>query len=128
VRVLSRFALWFPMGLLAIVSSVLVLSFRFLRNSVVAIVLAGIIASLTMIWPDLGVLFGQTALLAMGLVVLIFLTQAAIEVRVRRRSVFTTRPSNYIDGSEQYSVGRTSRLPALTAIRTESSVIASEEK
>lgn len=128
VRLLSRFALWFPMGLVAIVTSVLLLSFSWLRNSVVAIVLAGVIASLSMIWPDLGVLFGQTALLSLGLVVLIFVTQAAIEARVRRRSVFTTRPTNYIDGSEQFSVGRTSRFPASTAIRTGSSVIASEEK
>jgi hypothetical protein len=82
-----------------------------------------------MVWPDLAVLFGQTALLSLGLVVLIFVTQAAIEARVRRRSVFTTRPSSYVDGSEQFSVARTtSRIPSTTAIRTGSSVVASEEK
>ncbi len=128
VRVLSRFALWFPMGLVAILTSVLVLSFSCLRNSIVAIFLAGLIAGLSMIWPDLAVLFGQTALLSLGLVVLIFVTQAAIEARVRRRSVFTTRPANHADGSEQFSVGRTSRFPTSAAIRTGSSVIATEEK
>ncbi len=128
VRVLSRFALWLPMGLLAIVLSVLTLSFSFLRSPVVAIVLAVAIASLAMVWPDMAVLFGQTALISLSLVVLIFVTQAAIDTRVRRRSVFTTRPTTYVDGSEQNSVGRGTRAPISTAIRTGSSVVVSEEK
>ncbi len=128
VWVLSRFVLWFPVGLLAILSSVLALSLPFLRSPVTAILLAGCVIGLAMIWPDLAVLVGQTGVLSLSLVTLILVTQAAIDARVRRRSVFSARPSTYLDSSDQVSVSRGMRTGQTAALRTGSSVVAVGEK
>ncbi len=126
VWVLSRFILWFPVGILAIALSVLVLSFPVLRSPLTAVLLAGCIVGLAMLWPDMAVLLGQTAIIALSLVALMLVTQAAIDVRVRRRSVFTTRPSTYMEGgSDNMSFARSGRVAPVTA---SGSAVASGDK
>lgn len=51
-------------------------------------------------------LAGQTALLSVGLVALVWVSQAAVDSRVRRRSVFAARPSTYIDRSDHHSLAQ----------------------
>jgi hypothetical protein len=127
VWILSRLVLWLPMGSVAIAFSISVLAIPWLRRPATAIVLAIGILSLAMVWPDLAVLFGQTAVLSLSLVVLIWITQAAIDTRVRRRSVFTSRPSTYLDGSDHFSVGRGTRV-APPLMQAGSSVAQAGEK
>ncbi len=117
--VLSRFILWFPVGLLAIAISFTALNYAIVRKPVVVFALAVGVAALATIWPDLAVLAGQTALLSVGLVALVWVSQAAVDSRVRRRSVFAARPSTYIDRSDHHSLARsgrpTSAIPAAPA-------------
>jgi hypothetical protein len=112
--VLSRFILWFPVGLIAIAITFVALNFAVVRRPVVVFTLAISLAALATIWPDLAALAGQTALLSLGLVALVWVLQAAIDSRVRRRSVFATRPSTYVDRSDYVVQSRGSR-PAPTA-------------
>lgn len=110
--VLSRFILWFPVGLLAIVISFTALNYAVVRKPVVVLALAVSVAAMATIWPDLAALAGQTALLSLGLVALVWVSQAAVDSRVRRRSVFSARPSTYIDRSDHYSQPRGGRHTA----------------
>jgi hypothetical protein len=109
VWVLSRFVLWLPIGLLAIAVSFIALNFAVVRKPVVVLALAAGIASLATLWPDLAVLAGQTAVASLGLVGLVWVVQAGVEARVRRRSVFAARPSTYVDRSDQVSASRSAR-------------------
>jgi hypothetical protein len=89
----SRLLLWLPVGLLVLVSTVIVGLWPVLRHpGTLTVVVIGI-SGLALVWPDLAVLVAQTSLLALLLVMLYALTQAAVESRVRRRSVFTTKPT-----------------------------------
>ncbi|MEO8270749.1 MAG: hypothetical protein ABI557_13580, partial [Aureliella sp.] len=109
VWVLSRFILWLPIGLLAIAISFVTLNYAAVRRPAVVLSLAAGIASLAMLWPDLAVLAGQTAVASLGLVGLVWVVQAGVEARVRRRSVFAARPSTYADRSDQVSATRSAR-------------------
>ncbi len=125
IWVVSRFLLWLPIGLASIVLSVLLVSFRALRHPAFLLLGAGGIATAAMLAPDLAVLLGQTAVVSLVLVFLILITQAAIEVRVRRRSVFTVRPSNFSERSDHFSLARNVKLSsAPSSTRAHSSVIA----
>ena len=127
IWVVSRFLLWLPIGFLSIVISVLLVSFRSLRHPAFLLLGAGGIATAAMLAPDLAVLLGQTAVVSLVLVGLILITQAAIEVRVRRRSVFTVRPSHYTERSDHFSLARNVKLSSAAApssTRAHSSVIA----
>lgn len=90
----SRLLLWLPVGLMAIGCALAVSLWRPLRHPIFVILLAAVISMLAAAWPDLAILIGQTTVLALLIVMLYALTQAAIESRVRRRSIFTTRPTS----------------------------------
>ncbi len=128
VWVLSRFVLWFPVGVVAIAIAVLVLNIAFFRQPIFAFALAGVVASLAMVWPDLAILVGQTAIISLGLVALVLATQAAVESRVRRRSVFTTRPSTYVEPSDYFSVSRGVRISQPATTQARSSVVADGDR
>lgn len=112
VWVLSRFVLWLPIGLLAIMVSFIALNYAFVRQPVVVLGLAAGIAGLTAVWPDLAVLAGQTAVISLGLVALVWIVQAGVNSRVRRRSVFSARPSSYLERSDLASASRSARSAA----------------
>ena len=101
--VVSRFVIWFPVGSIAIGIATLVITYPSFRNPIYGFILAGLVISFGMLAPDVGVLLGQTAVVALGLVVLVLTTQAAIESRVRRRSVFAHRALGHGDASGQHS-------------------------
>jgi hypothetical protein len=124
VWVLSRFMMWLPIGMAAILVSVLLISFRSLRHPAFLLLAAGGLATAAMLAPDLAVLLGQTALMSLGLVILMLVTQAAIESRVRRRSVFTVRPSHYADRSDHFSLARNVKISTPSSTRAHSSVVA----
>ena len=100
VWLLSRFILWLPMGILAVVLTLLLLNLPALRTPNYLLVLAAILVGLAMIWPDMSLLVGQTAIVSLALVALMWLTQSAVNSRVRRRSVFSSRPSSIVDGGD----------------------------
>ncbi len=112
VWVLSRFVLWFPVGLVAIAISFVALNFPGVRRPVAVYAMAVLIAGLATLWPDMAVLAAQTAAMSLGLVALVWVTQAAVDARARRRSVFSTRSSTYADRSEPISVSRGVRSTA----------------
>lgn len=128
VWIISRFVLWFPVGCTAISLAVLALNVPALRHPTAPIFMAGVIISVAMVWPDLSVLMGQTAVISLSLVVLILVTQSAIETRVRRRSVFTSRPSTFIEIQDQNSGGGSQRIAQSTARRSGSSIVSPEVK
>lgn len=110
--VIPRFLLWFPIGLVAIGISVLILNAKWARRPQAVLLLALLIASAAMIFPDLAFLCGQTALVSISLIVLVTLTHIAIESRMRRRSVFGPRTAR--DGSDHISVGNSDRWSDVT--------------
>lgn len=116
--------MWLPIGLVAVLVSILLISFRALRHPAFLLLAAGGLATAAMLAPDLAVLLGQTALMSLGLVSLILITQAAIESRVRRRSVFTVRPSQYRDQSDHFSLARNVKMSSPSSTRAHSSVVA----
>ena len=123
--VVSRVVLWFPIGVLAIAITTLVINVPIVCTPTNGFLLAGLIGSLALLLPDVGILVGQTAVISLGLALLIFITQAAIESRVRRRSVFTTRPATNVDGSDHFSLARS--VPVAPAQeRVGSSVVAND--
>ena len=126
VWILSRFVLWFPVGIIAIVTSFSALNFAAVRKPIFVFAMAVSVAGLAMVWPDMAALAGQTAVLSLGLVALVWVIQAAVDSRVRRRSVFTTRPSTYIERSEHFSIARGVRAAPPTLGPTGSSVGAAE--
>lgn len=124
IWVVSRFLMWLPIGLVSILISILLISFRALRHPALLLLAAGGLVTAAMLAPDFAVLLGQTALMSLGLVSLILITQAAIESRVRRRSVFTVRPSQYREQSDHFSLARNVKMAAPSSTRAHSSVIA----
>lgn len=106
VWIFSRFVLWFPVGLLAIAIAYTALNAPVIRKPVFVFVLAVALSGLAMIWPDMAMLAGQTAVISLGLVVLVWAVQAGVDSRVRRRSVFSARPSTYVERSDNFSVPR----------------------
>ena len=110
VWILSRFVLWLPVGSLAVLITLLALNIPSLRSPNGVAVLCLCIGILAAFWPDLSVLIGQTAIASIILVALICATQAAVSSRVRRRSVFSTRPAtNTLETSDLNTTGRTAR-------------------
>lgn len=124
IWLLSRFMMWLPIGLAAILVSIMLISFRALRHPAFLLLAAGGLATAAMLAPDFAVLLGQTALMSLGLVSLVLITQAAIESRVRRRSVFTVRPSHYREPSEHFSLARNVKMSSPSSTRAHSSVVA----
>ena len=110
--VIPRFLLWFPIGLVAIGLTVLILNAKWARRPQAVLLLALLIACAAMIFPDLAFLCGQTALVSISLIVLVTLTHIAIESRMRRRSVFGPRTAR--DGSDHISVGNSDRWSDIT--------------
>lgn len=127
VWVLSRLVLWFPVGLLAVALSFAVLNFALFRHPAFVFALAVGVGGLAMVWPDMAVLVGQTSAFSIGLVALVLVMQAAIDTRVRRRSVFSTRPSTYIDRSEYTSHARIGRSTQSTPSRAAGSSVGAHE-
>ncbi len=81
--------------------------FRTFRHPAALLLLIACVLSMATIWPDLAILLGQSSIAALVIVLLYALTQAAIESRVRRRSVFTSRPtSGAFDVSDNQSLVR----------------------
>ena len=127
VWIVSRLLLWLPIGLISIGGALLVSLFRSFRHPAALLLLIACVLSTATIWPDLAILLGQTALVALVIVLLYGLTQAAIESRVRRRSVFTSRPTSAAyDGSDNHtlvrplSVGESDVMPTT---RTQSPIV-----
>ncbi len=107
VKVASRLLLWLPVGLFAIGLALLISVWRAARHPVTILLVAAGVLVVAAVWPDLSIMLGQTALIALSVVMLYALTQAAIESRIRRRSVFTTRPSSImVETSDQHSLVR----------------------
>ncbi len=107
VWVLSRFSLWFPVGLAAILIAYCILNFGFFRRPLTMVGYAVVIASLALLWPDFAMLIGQTSLFAMSLVGLVWVTQVAVDSRIRRRSVFNSRSVSQQDSVRKYASSRT---------------------
>jgi hypothetical protein len=104
---ISRLVFWLPVGLFVIALTTAVTSMRRLRHPAFLILLAGLVLGLSLVWPDLAIMAGQTSVFALGLVLLFLLTQAAMESRVRRRSIFATRPvSTAFEGSDFHPPAR----------------------
>lgn len=122
--VLSRFALWFPIGSIAILGAFAVLNFSLFRSRIAMLFYALLLAALATLWPDVAMLIGQTSMLAMGLVALMWATQVAVDSRVRRRSVFTNRPLSVQDSQSQAVMGRSVALPHPSTTRAGSSIAA----
>lgn len=116
--VIARSVLWFPVGALVIVLATLFLNFAWLRRPSAFLVGLGLLFGVAIVSPDIAVLLGQTAAIAMSLVLLIWTTHSAIESRLRRRSVFSSRFSS--DGSERISTiqNASSRLKTPEAVVT----------
>ncbi len=119
--------LWLPIGLISIGGALLVSLFRSFRHPAALLLLIACVLSMATIWPDLAILLGQTAMVALVIILLYALTQAAVESRVRRRSVFTSRPtSGTYDASDNHtavrplSVGESDVMPTT---RTQSPVV-----
>ncbi|QDV23693.1 hypothetical protein [Aureliella helgolandensis] len=112
--IVSRFALWFPVGVFAIAMSYLLLNYSVFRRPVSLMVYAVGLGGLATIVPDLAMVLGQTSVIALSLVGLVWSTQIAIDSRVRRRSVFTHRPASHVDSNAHYSGTRNSG-PAFAA-------------
>ncbi|MEM7475222.1 MAG: hypothetical protein AAF483_09540 [Planctomycetota bacterium] len=121
IWILPRFLLWFPVGLCAIVLATGVLNFESIRHPAFFMGLAFFIGAVAMMFPDLGFLFGQTAIVSLGLVALVFVTHAAIESRMRRRSVFSSRPSP--DGSDHLSYGRSNTQLSDYSVESEATAV-----
>ena len=124
----SRLLLWLPIGLLAIASALAISVWPLLRHPVAVISLAVLMSLVAAAWPDLAILLGQTTLLAMLIVLLYALTQAAIESRVRRRSIFTTRPTSaMLEIGEHHSLVRSGSHASseiMPTTRTQSPIVA----
>ena len=124
----SRLLLWLPIGLLAIACALAVSVWRSLRHPSSVIVLAVLLSMLAAAWPDLAILVGQTMLLALLIVLLYALTQAAVESRVRRRSIFTTRPTSaMLEAGDQHSLvrpGSQVSSQVMPTTRTQSPIVA----
>lgn len=99
VWIFSRFALWLPTGLAAIGFALLVSNIRALRSANSIVIGIAVFITLAMLWPEFSVLLSQTMLAAMALVAMIWLTQAAIGSRIKRRSIFSSRSQTLHDPS-----------------------------
>lgn len=124
VTVLSRLVLWLPTGLAAILLTTLMVTFRRLRHPSILLLAAGVLSTLAMLSPDMAILVGQTALASMGIVALLLITQAAVESRVRRRSVFSVRPASYAERSDHFSLARNIKVAPPSTTRSEAAVAA----
>lgn len=105
VWILSRFILWLPIGAMAILITTMALNIAAFRTPTSFVFLCAAIIAVALLWPDLSLLLGQTAIASIGLVMLIWITQAAVQTKVRRRSVFTTRPITNTEMSDHQHTG-----------------------
>ncbi|GAB5406684.1 MAG: hypothetical protein Aurels2KO_49150 [Aureliella sp.] len=106
VWVLSRFSLWFPVGLAAILIAYSILNFELFRRPLMMVGYAVVVASLALLWPDFAMLLAQTSVFALSLVGLVWVTQVAVDSRVRRRSVFNSRSVSQQDSVRKYASSR----------------------
>ncbi|MCA9190351.1 MAG: hypothetical protein KDB03_01260 [Planctomycetales bacterium] len=110
VLIVSRFILWLPVGLLSISTTTLLLRLRPSQRPYLAFFLSVCAIAAGLIVPDLAVMVGHATVLSLGLVLLIFVTQSAMDSRLRRRSIFSSRPSTYLE--------RVSNMPLPTSGKT----------
>lgn len=106
VVIVSRFALWFPVGLLSILITYCLLNFSVCRRPPAMLGYAGALATVALVFPDFSMLVGQTTLIALSVVGLLWMTQIAVDARVRRRSVFNSRSISPSQDSRTYNSGR----------------------
>ena len=123
VFVFARYVFWFPIGCISIGIAACVLNFEFMRRPITGVLLLVPLFSVAIMFPDLGALLGQTITISLALVFLVWVTHSAIDSRVRRRSVFTARPS--IENSGQISA-RSSRIAETESARGSSIAAGSE--
>lgn len=123
VVVFARYVFWFPIGCISIGIAACVLNFEFMRRPIAGILLAVPLFCVAIMFPDLGALLGQTVAISLALVFLVWVTHSAIDSRVRRRSVFTARPS--LENSGQISA-RSSRIAETESARGSSIAAGSE--
>ncbi len=120
VLIVARYLIWFPIGIVAIAIAFIALNYRFARSPIACLAFVFMIGLVAALSPDLSIMLGQASLIALGLVVLVWLTNAAIESRVRRRSVFATRQT--ADASQPVAKAQSSKITEVR--KAESSVIA----
>ncbi|MFO1062586.1 MAG: hypothetical protein U0892_01760 [Pirellulales bacterium] len=119
--VATRLVFWLPVGIVAVFISVSLAVWRKLRHPAFLIMLAALLFSLALVWPDMAIMALQTTVPAVSIVLLFALTQAAVESRVRRRSIFTTRPtSGTFEGSDHGSLIRPLSNPTGSGIASNS--------
>ncbi len=118
VWILSRFAFWLPMGAFAIALALLVIHLPAVRTPNSLVFSAAVVAGLSALWPDMAVLLGQTAIITLSLVAAVGLTQAAIEARVGRRSIFSSRMRSRSDRSDSAFSGTSSRPSSASVTST----------
>jgi hypothetical protein len=109
VWILSRFVIWLPVGSLAIILTLLILNVGWVRSPTCMLLFCAGLATMSLTWPDLSILMGQAALASFTLSAVIWITQSAVNAKVRRRSVFTTRPATATDISDQILNSRSVR-------------------
>ncbi len=120
VWLLSRFALWFPVGLLAILTSFAILNYRTFRHPVAMLVYAILLAAFALATPGFAMLIAQTSLVALVLVFLLWATQVAVESRVRRRSVFSGHSLSTLESMPGFgsNISNTLTSPSPTNVLT----------
>lgn len=129
VWVLSRFALWFPVGLSSILIAYCVLNFVIFRRPLAMVAYAIALALVALLWPDFSMLLGQTSVFALSLVGLVWVTQVAVDSRVRRRSVFSSsRSANTHESHRKHASSRTAAAaPDIPSTRSTGSSVAASE-
>ncbi|MCA9127004.1 MAG: hypothetical protein KDB22_07960 [Planctomycetales bacterium] len=120
--VFSRMALWMPVGSLAILLVYCIWNFSAFRTPIAMAIYALIVTSLATLWPDFALLVAQTSVISLSLVVLFLATQVAIDSRVRRRSVFTSRPSSTLESMVRFSGSKSFPVPPPAAAHAGSSI------
>lgn len=130
IWVLSRFALWFPVGLSSILIAYCVLNFAVFRRPLSMVAYAIVLAFVALLWPDFSMLLGQTSIFALSLVGMVWVTQVAVDSRVRRRSVFSSRSVNTQDSARKYASSRSvppAPVPEIPSTRSTGSSVAASE-
>ncbi|HBE68030.1 MAG TPA: hypothetical protein DDW52_07755, partial [Planctomycetaceae bacterium] len=130
IVVVSRFSLWLPVGLISILITYCLLNFSVCRRPPAVLGYAAVLATVALVWPDFSMLIGQTTLIALSLVGLLWMTQIAVDARVRRRSVFNSRSISTSQDSRTFNSGRVGKAsgPSLPSTQPAggSSIAASE--
>lgn len=96
VWVVPRVWVWLPIGTVVLFATALWYRFQFLRHPLMLVVVAGCLAILIPISPDLSILLYQTLACSSLIVLTIRISRWAIDRRVQRRTIFRSRPSTYV--------------------------------